>query len=66
VKKLQVEIVPDLWATNDPNAWMVYAEHPEGGYVTLFNGTKAECEKFVAERQPEIRLMGKPNRGGRA
>lgn len=58
--ELQLEIVPDLWTTNEPDAYMVYAEHPEGGYVTLFYGTKAACENFVKNHDPSVKVKQKP------
>ena len=54
MSKMLLEVIPDLNATNDPNAWMVYTDQPAGGYVTLFNGTKAECDEYVATSRAEI------------
>ena len=57
MSRILLEVVPDLNATNDPNAWMVYTDHPAGGCVTLFNGTKAECEEFARTRKDEVRRL---------
>ncbi len=55
--KMLLEVIPDLNATNDPNAWMVYTDHPDGGYVTLFLGDKAACEEYVATNRDEIKQL---------
>lgn len=41
---------------NMPDGWEVYVAHPDGGYVTLFRGTAAECEEFVKDNGPTTTL----------
>jgi hypothetical protein len=57
---LRLETVPDLWTTDEPDSYMVYAALREGGYVTLFYGTEGECTEFVRNFPTDRVVKQKP------